>query len=62
MSGDPAQMGSGEPVEDPQGQPVVYGLAATYRLAQDIPLPAGEVWQLPAGFTGRIAPAQTPQT
>ena len=27
---------------DPQGQPVVYGLAATYRLAQDIALPAGE--------------------
>ena len=61
MTGDGTQQGSGEVVTDGQGQAVVYGLDAQYRLAQDIALPQGQLWQLPEGFSGRIAPAQLPQ-
>src|SRR5699024_7002879 len=43
------------------GTNVVYGMDSQYRLAQDIPLPEGVVWQLPEGFSGRIAPEQAPQ-
>lgn len=60
-TGDATQMGSGEAVLDDQGRDVVYGLDARYRLAQDIPLPAGEIWQLPDGFAGEIRPTEMPQ-
>lgn len=59
MTGDATEQGTGEPVKDADGRDVVYGLDSQYRMVQDIPLPEGEVWQLPEGFSGRIAPADT---
>jgi len=61
MTGDAEQMGSGQPAADAEGNAVAYSLDAAYRLAQEIELPSGQIWQLPEDFTGRIAPAQAPQ-
>jgi LPXTG-motif cell wall-anchored protein len=52
-------LGQGEIVLDENGDSVTYSLDGSYRLAQDIPLPEGTVWQLPEDFAGRIAPAET---
>ena len=60
-TGDAQQLGTGEALCDAQGTAIIYGLDANYRLAQDIELPSGQLWQRPAGFSGRIAPAEAPQ-
>ncbi len=54
---DSEQLGMGEEILNEQGTAVSYGADAAYSLAQDIPMPKGEAWQLPETFTGRIAPA-----
>jgi len=49
-------LGTGAPILREDGSEVTYGLDALYCFANGIPLPAGTSWQLPLGFTGRIAP------
>ena len=46
------QLGQGTPVTDADGTPVTYSPDAQYQLMNDIPLTAGSIWNLPAGFTG----------
>lgn len=58
-SADAESVGSGELVLSEVGTAVIYSLQAVYRIARDIVLPKGAVWQLPAGFAGRITPVET---
>ncbi len=60
LDDDPEQLGQGKVVTDETGQPVTYSMHGTYTLAQDILIPEGMLWQVPQGFTGRIAPVDTP--
>ena len=53
---DASTLGTGEAILDGEGKPITYSLNGRYVLAQDISLPNGTVWQLPEGFSGRIAP------
>lgn len=57
--GDGTAVGSGEPIMSESGTAVTYSLQAVYRIAQEITLPAGTLWQLPEGFAGQIIPAET---
>lgn len=52
LDSDPSSIGLGDAVSDDDGTPLVYALDATYRLASDISVPAGETWMLPEGFSG----------
>ena len=46
------QLGKGTPVTDADGTQITYSPDAQYQLMNDIPLTAGSIWNLPAGFTG----------
>ena len=46
------RLGQGSPVTDADGTPVTYSPDAQYQLVNDIPLTAGSIWNLPAGFIG----------
>ena len=46
------QLGQGTPVTDADGAQITYSPDAQYQLMNDIPLTAGSIWNLPAGFTG----------
>ena len=59
--GDAVELGSGNPLTDDMGNTILYRLDASYRIAQDIELPKGETWILPAGFTGTIMPKTAPE-
>ena len=59
MTGDDVQFGSGEPVLDEQGQPVLYALDVNYQIVEDIPLES--VWTLPADFTGHFVSDEVTQ-
>lgn len=57
-AGDNELVGLGEPVVSEHGEPVTYGLDGRYAIACDILLPYETIWELPEGFTGRIAPLE----
>lgn len=46
------RLGQGTPVTDADGAQITYSPDAQYQLMNDIPLTAGSIWNLPAGFTG----------
>lgn len=46
------QLGQGTPVTNADGAQITYSPDAQYQLVNDIPLTAGSIWNLPAGFTG----------
>lgn len=46
------RLGQGTPVTDADGAQITYSPDAQYQLVNDIPLTAGSIWNLPAGFTG----------
>lgn len=46
------QLGQGTPVTNADGTQITYSPDAQYQLVNDIPLTAGSIWNLPAGFTG----------
>lgn len=46
------RLGQGTPVTDADGTQIIYSPDAQYQLMNDIPLTAGSIWNLPAGFTG----------
>ena len=46
------QLGQGTPVTDADGAQITYSPDAQYQLVNDIPMTAGSIWNLPAGFTG----------
>ena len=47
-----AAWGRARPVTDADGTQITYSPDAQYQLMNDIPLTAGSIWNLPAGFTG----------
>ncbi len=54
---DTETLGTGEAVNDENGQAVSYSLSGRYTLTHDIALPPDVIWQLPEGFTGSITPS-----
>ncbi len=48
---DTETLGTGEAVNDENGQAVSYSLSGRYTLTHDIALPPDVIWQLPEGFT-----------
>lgn len=46
------QLGQGTPVTNADSAQITYSPDAQYQLVNDIPLTAGSIWNLPAGFTG----------
>ncbi|MBR5422507.1 MAG: peptidase M26 [Clostridia bacterium] len=50
-------IGRGQAVTDTNNAVVLYSPDAVYSVAQDITIPAGTVWTLPAGFTGSFVAA-----